>query len=134
MGSSRPRQTPFFLEKGPEALFFPGWLLGNFSYFGEEIMKHGMRFIAIFAGLWLVACAEPETTTAPPAEAAEEVGEPTDAPPVAPQVSGVIGLAINDADRPSEDKARDNDRRPDLVLAFYGVGSGMAVVEYIAGA
>ncbi|MEE9255466.1 MAG: hypothetical protein V3U43_11045 [Pseudomonadales bacterium] len=96
-------------------------------------MKHGVRFIGIFALLWLAACAEPETTTAPQAPAAEDISEPADAPPVAPQSGGAIQAAINHADRPDEDKARDNDRRPDLVLAFYGVGPGMTVVEYIAG-
>lgn len=96
-------------------------------------MKHGVRFIGIFALLWLVACAEPETTTAPQPPAAEDISEPADAPAVAPQSGDAIQAAIDHADRPDEDKARDNDRRPDLVLAFYGVGPGMTVVEYIAG-
>jgi len=44
-----------------------------------------------------------------------------------------VAAAIADPARPPEDVARDAQRRPDLVLAFYEVTQGMTVVDFIAG-
>lgn len=99
----------------------------------REFMKLALRFLCVVGVFGLVACAEPETTAAPEAETAEGQAEPADAPPIAPEGPGAIQAAIAHADRPEDDKARDNDRRPDLVLAIYGVAPRMTVVEYIAG-
>ena len=40
-----------------------------------------------------------------------------------------IKPAVNDPLRPEEDRARDADRRPAEVLAFFGIGEGMRVVD-----
>jgi predicted methyltransferase len=48
-------------------------------------------------------------------------------------VPHAIEAAIHHPDRPAEDKARDADRRPGQVLAFYGVQPGMKVADLMAG-
>jgi predicted methyltransferase len=96
------------------------------------MMKHAVQLVCTFAMFWLVACAEPESTTSEQMPSAER-GEPSDAPPVAPESPSAIQAAIDHPDRPAGDRARDADRRPDQILAFYGVEPGMTVVEYIAG-
>ena len=47
--------------------------------------------------------------------------------------SPAIKAAIASADRPKDDVARDAQRHPDAILAFYGVEPGMHVVDFIAG-
>lgn len=49
------------------------------------------------------------------------------------QVPDSIQKAVAAADRPDRDKARDADRKPGQVLAFYGLKPGMTVVELMAG-
>lgn len=102
-------------------------------------MKIALRFLCLTGMFWLLtACSEresaPEEMAAPEMAPAPEaaVTEPAEAPPTAPGVSDAILAAIQSPDRPASDKARDNDRRPDLVLQFFGVKPGMTVVEYIA--
>lgn len=48
-------------------------------------------------------------------------------------VPEVITKAVEHADRPEEDRARDADRRPGEVLAFLGIEPGMTVADLIAG-
>jgi predicted methyltransferase len=40
-----------------------------------------------------------------------------------------IKPAVDDPLRPEEDRARDADRRPAEVLAFFGIGEGMRVAD-----
>lgn len=44
-----------------------------------------------------------------------------------------IEASVNHPDRPAADKARDADRKPADVLAFYGIKPGMAVVDLMTG-
>jgi predicted methyltransferase len=44
-----------------------------------------------------------------------------------------IAAAINSPERPKEDKALDAGRRPDQILAFYGIKPGMKVADIFAG-
>jgi predicted methyltransferase len=48
-------------------------------------------------------------------------------------VSPAIQAAIAAPERPKDDVARDAQRHPDEILAFYGVEPGMQVVDFIAG-
>lgn len=55
------------------------------------------------------------------------------APAVAGDVPDAIAAAVGHADRPDADKARDQDRKPDQVLAFFGIAPGMAVYDMFSG-
>jgi predicted methyltransferase len=55
------------------------------------------------------------------------------APLPAAQIPADITAAINSPDRPAEDKALDAGRRPDQILAFYGIKPGMKIADIFAG-
>lgn len=44
----------------------------------------------------------------------------------------IISESVNHIDRPAQDKARDTDRNPEGVLAFFGIKPGMKVLEVFA--
>jgi len=76
--------------------------------------------IAIVASAWILA---------PTLEAAM-----TESAPVpAAQIPKEITDAINAPDRPAADKALDAGRRPDQIMAFYGIKPGMKVADIFAG-
>ncbi len=55
-------------------------------------------------------------------------------PPLpAAQIPADITAAINSPDRPAADKALDAGRRPDQILAFYGIKPGMKIADIFAG-
>jgi predicted methyltransferase len=49
------------------------------------------------------------------------------------QIPADITAAINSPERPAADKALDAGRRPDQILAFYGIKPGMKVADIFAG-
>src|SRR5579863_6746116 len=55
------------------------------------------------------------------------------APVPATQIPQSITDAINSPDRPAADKALDAGRRPDQIMAFYGIQPGMKVADVFAG-
>jgi predicted methyltransferase len=55
------------------------------------------------------------------------------APVPATQIPPSITDAINSPDRPAADKALDAGRRPDQIMAFYGIQPGMKVADVFAG-
>ncbi len=55
------------------------------------------------------------------------------APIPASQIPKDITDAINSPDRPAADKALDKGRRPDQIMAFYGIKPGMKVADVFAG-
>jgi predicted methyltransferase len=55
------------------------------------------------------------------------------APIPASQIPADITAAINSPDRPAGDKALDAGRRPDQILAFYGIKPGMKIADVFAG-
>src|SRR5271168_1928640 len=76
--------------------------------------------IAIVASAWILA---------PTLDAAM-----TESAPVpAAQIPKEITDAINAPDRPAADKALDAGRRPDQIMAFYGIKPGMKDADIFAG-
>ena len=58
----------------------------------------------------------------------------TEIAPIPPaQIPADINDAINSPERPAADKALDAGRRPDQILAFYGIKPGMKVADIFAG-
>src|SRR5258708_3398210 len=58
---------------------------------------------------------------------------PTESAPVpASKIPKPITDAINAADRPAADKALDAGRKPDQIMAFYGIKPGMKVADIFA--
>jgi predicted methyltransferase len=58
----------------------------------------------------------------------------TEAPPIpSAQIPEDITAAINSPERPAADKALDAGRKPDQILAFYGIKPGMKVADIFAG-
>jgi predicted methyltransferase len=58
----------------------------------------------------------------------------TEAAPIPPaQIPADITDAINSPERPAADKALDAGRKPDQILAFYGIRPGMKVADIFAG-
>src|SRR5579863_7676849 len=55
------------------------------------------------------------------------------APVPASQIPQSITDAINAPDRPAADKALDAGRKPDQIMAFYGIKPGMKVADIFAG-
>jgi len=55
------------------------------------------------------------------------------APIPASQIPADITAAINSPDRPAADKALDAGRRPDQIMAFYGIKPGMKIADVFAG-
>ena len=75
-------------------------------------------FILVFAAS-LTACASMKSDSPAPATKGLEVGNS-------------LAAALASADRPAEDKARDEDRKPAQLLDFFGVKPGMMTVDIIA--
>lgn len=65
--------------------------------------------------------------------AAPEAGVPESTPIPAAQIPADISAAINSPERPAADKALDKGRRPDQILAFYGIKPGMKIADVFAG-
>ena len=68
-----------------------------------------------------------------------QAGDESEVPPAVPAVEAVdhLGLArsaIGSSNRPAADVADDEKRRPDEVLAFFGIEPGMRVLDVLAGA
>src|SRR5271169_4464942 len=55
------------------------------------------------------------------------------APIPADQIPKEVTDAINSPDRPAADKALDAGRRPDQIMAFYGIKPGMKIADIFAG-
>jgi predicted methyltransferase len=55
------------------------------------------------------------------------------APVPASQIPKEVTDAINSPDRPAADKALDAGRRPDQIMAFYGIKPGMKIADIFAG-
>jgi predicted methyltransferase len=94
--------------------------------------RHRYRNILMVAGVALAACAlMPGRAGAqiPPVEAA--INET--APLPAAQIPSPISAAVNSSDRPADDKKLDPGRKPDQVMAFFGIQPGMKVADLWAG-
>jgi predicted methyltransferase len=52
---------------------------------------------------------------------------------IPPKISRVITEAVNSPDRPADDKQLDAGRRPEQILAFFGIAPGMKVADLWAG-
>ena len=92
------------------------------------------RFLLVFllSVFALSACqqqAPEETAVVTETPAAEPA---PDADPVV-DLATVLAAAVNHADRPDADKARDVQRKPAQVLEFAGIGAGMTVLDLFAG-
>jgi predicted methyltransferase len=94
-------------------------------------MRNSLRFVFI-AMLLLAACgggqqeaAEPATEPATPA--ATEPGEPT------AEDLQALRAAVDSEERPADDRARDEARKPFEVLSFFGIRPGMHVADLGAG-
>src|SRR5258708_17605106 len=83
--------------------------------------------IIAFVGFALIA----STARAQIQPAATSTAEP--APIPASQIPKEVTDAINSPDRPAADKALDAGRRPDQIMAFYGIKPGMKVADIFAG-
>ncbi|HXG17485.1 MAG TPA: hypothetical protein VNN62_00220 [Methylomirabilota bacterium] len=58
----------------------------------------------------------------------------SESPPIPPdQIPQHIRDAVNAADRPAADKSLDAGRKPEQMLAFFGIQSGMNVADLSAG-
>ena len=82
--------------------------------------------VAFTAAAWLASPARAQIQ--PAATSTTET-----APVPAAQIPADITGAINSPERPAADKALDAGRRPDQILAFYGIKSGMKVADVFAG-
>jgi predicted methyltransferase len=85
-----------------------------------------LTFIA-FAGFAGIS-ADARAQIQPVATATVEAG-----PIPATQIPADITAAINSPERPAADKALDAGRKPDQILAFYGIKPGMKVADIFAG-
>jgi predicted methyltransferase len=81
----------------------------------------------VFAGFALIS-SPARAQIAPVAASVAET-----APIPASQIPADITAAINSPDRPAADKALDAGRRPDQIMAFYGIKPGMKVADLFAG-
>jgi predicted methyltransferase len=83
--------------------------------------------VIVFAGFCLSSSPAPAQIAHVAASVAES------APIPASQIPADITAAINSPDRPAADKALDAGRRPDQILAFYGIRPGMKIADVFAG-
>ena len=85
--------------------------------------------IVAFIGVaWISSPARAQIALSP---AAANVAE--SAPIPASRIPKEITDAINSPDRPAADKALDAGRRPDQIMAFYGIKPGMKIADIFAG-
>jgi len=87
---------------------------------------HALPAIAL-----LVACGQ---AAPPPASPVAGAPPPASATPAIPVVPAYVRAAVDAADRSPDDRALDAGRKPDLMLAFFGIQPGMKVAELVAGA
>lgn len=97
------------------------------------------RSIAIPALAWLVACGNPPSPASPVAEPAPASPPATTASAASTaaasplDVPDYVRAAVTAPDRTAADRALDAGRKPDLMLAFFGIRPGMRVAELGAG-
>ena len=96
------------------------------------VMRIGMRqmvFLALvaFVGFVLITL-QARAQMQPVATSTSEA-----APIPATQIPADITAAINSPERPAADKALDAGRKPDQIMAFYGIKPGMKVADIFAG-
>jgi len=91
-------------------------------------MKRRLTTIAIFA------LAAMSIAISSMARAQDSSGSAQEAPPIpADQIPANIKAAVDDPTRPPQDRALDAGRRPEQMLAFFGIKPGMKVGEIFAG-
>ena len=89
-----------------------------------------LLLVAGFAGLaWIASSARAQMQPVAATGAAQAEATPI---PSA-QIPADISDAINSPERPAADKALDAGRKPDQILAFYGIKPGMKVADIFAG-
>jgi predicted methyltransferase len=117
-------------------------------------MRHAMRessvmknfksgSLAVFAFAFVACATTPEpqplvpaaaaNEATPPAAASSGAPAPVAASPSSPPVSAAITSAVAAPDRAADDRALDAGRKPDQMLAFFGIAPGMRVAELGAG-
>lgn len=96
---------------------------------GMSIRAHRLILSTMFAFAGLAWISAPARAQMQPA--ATSTAE--SAPIPASQIPKDITDAINSPDRPAADKALDKGRRPDQIMAFYGIKPGMKVADIFAG-
>ncbi len=96
---------------------------------GMSIRTHRLILSTMIALAGLVWISAPVRAQMQPA--ATSTAE--SAPIPASQIPKDITDAINSPDRPAADKALDQGRRPDQIMAFYGIKPGMKVADVFAG-
>ncbi|MGB0062735.1 class I SAM-dependent methyltransferase [Candidatus Binatus sp.] len=96
---------------------------------GMSIRTHRLILSTMFAFAGLAWISAPARAQMQPA--ATSTAE--SAPIPASQIPKDITDAINSPDRPAADKALDKGRRPDQIMAFYGIKPGMKVADIFAG-
>jgi predicted methyltransferase len=96
------------------------------------VMRIGMRqmvFSALVAFVGFVLITPPARAQMQPVA----TGTSEAAPIPSAQIPEDITAAINSPERPAADKALDAGRKPDQILAFYGIKPGMKVADIFAG-
>ena len=84
--------------------------------------------VALAGVAWISPTARAQNPLVPVATSVAE-----SAPIPASQIPKEITDAINSPDRPAADKALDAGRRPDQIMAFYGIKPGMKIADIFAG-
>lgn len=86
--------------------------------------------VASFAGFaWIASGARAQMRPVAATGAAHAEATPIPSAQIPPDITD----AINSPERPAADKALDAGRRPDQILAFYGIKPGMKVADIFAG-
>lgn len=93
------------------------------------MQKRGVSFLLAVGAMTLVSFAGVGCQQTPVAPAAV----PESAPLPPDQIPQHIREAVNAADRPAADKSLDAGRKPDQMLAFFGIQAGMKVADLSAG-
>jgi predicted methyltransferase len=91
------------------------------------------RHLIAIAVLLLAACGGSQKDAAGPA--ADEPATPAIAEPTgpSPEDEQALRAAVDHAERPADDRARDEDRKPYEVLRFFDIRPGMHVADLAAG-
>ncbi len=96
------------------------------------VMRIGIRqmlFLAFVAFVGFVLITPPARAQMQPVATSTSEA----APIPATQIPADITAAINSPERPATDKALDAGRKPDQIMAFYGIKPGMKVADIFAG-
>ena len=89
-----------------------------------------LLIVVSFAGFaWIASGARAQMQTAAATGAAQAEATPIPSAQIPPDITD----AINSPERPAADKALDAGRKPDQILAFYGIKPGMKVADIFAG-